>query len=151
MKPFKPRYRSVIDFALQNNDSLAQIYKQSLLLLNVQETLRAGLGPILGPHLFIASLTEKSMVIFTDNQIWTTRLRSRTPDILNLARQATGNNALESVRIRINPGLADTPAQKPKAPESGEASRLLADVAATINDEPLKNVLLKLSGSTRKS
>lgn len=151
MQTSNPRHRNIRDIALEDNDSLSQIYKHSLALLSVQEKVRSGLGPILGPHLFIASLTDKTMVIFTDNPIWTTRLRSRTPDILSLARLATKNSHLETVRIRVNPGLAETPASQTTVAGSREASRLLAEVAATISDEPLKTVLMKLSGSTRKS
>lgn len=150
MQPSKHRHRNIREIALDNKDSLLQIYKHCLILLSVQDKVRSGLGPVLGPHFFIASLTERSMVIFTDNQIWTTRLRSQTAEILKIAKLASGFKHLESVRIRIDPGLAETPTVQTAVTETREASRLLAEVAATITDKPLKNVLMKLSGSTRK-
>lgn len=147
----KPRPRNIQDIAVTNNDIFANIYKRSLAILKVQESVRLKLGPVLAGHLHVANMSTDTITIYTDSQAWATKLRFQTSEIINITRQATGLSGLISVRIKVSPAL--TAAVKP-APEksvlmSPATSRLLAKVAASIDDPALQAAILKLSLNKR--
>lgn len=137
--------RDIQDIASSDNDILANLYKHSLAILNIQSSVRLALGQPLSQHLHIANITADSITIFTDSQAWATKLRFETQEIINIARKLSGFNNLESVRIRVSPELVKTARPGKSISMSPSTSRLLRKVAENINDTALQTALLKLS------
>ena len=141
----KYRPRNISDIAVNNNDVLANLYRHSLEILKIQETIRLALGPPLAQHLHVANVSPDTIIIFTDSQAWATKLRFQTQDIINIVKKTTGYTRLESVRIKLSPLLRTT--TTPGSPLSISAStpRLLKKVAKNINDTAIQEALIKLS------
>ncbi len=99
-------------------------------------------------HVHVANLNPESIVIFTENQSWATKLRFRIPEIIKITRAHTGFKDLDTVRIKVSPALITTSAPEHSVMTtllSPETTRLLARVAENIDDDALQTALLKLS------
>jgi len=138
--------RNIQDIAINNKDILANLYKHSLAILKVQESLRLDLGPALAPHLYVANVSPDTITIYTDSQAWATKLRFQTSEIIRTAKKTTGFIGLLSVRIKVSPALtlSSTPERAKSISLSPSTARLLAKVAATIDDPALQTAILKL-------
>ncbi len=145
MPIYKSRPRNIKDIAVSNNDILANLYKHSLTILKIQESVRLALGPPLAQHLYVANISPDSIIIFTDSQAWATKLRFQTQEIINTAKKITGFNDLESVRIKVSPLLTTTTRPGNSISISPSTTQLLRTVAENINDTALQTALLKLS------
>jgi hypothetical protein len=139
--------RNIQDIAINNNDVLANLYKHSLAILKVQDSLRLQLGPALAPHLYVANLGPDTITIYTDSQAWATKLRFQTSEIIRTAKKTTGLNGLLSVRIKVSPALIHSPSIPERSDSlllSPSTARLLAKVAENIDDPALQTAILKL-------
>jgi len=131
-----------------NIDNLSALYKQTLAILSIQNILRSSLGSDLAQHVHVANITPDSIVIFTENQSWATKLRFRIPEIIKITRTHTGFKDLESVRIKVSPALITTSIPENSVITSSlspKTTRLLTRVAENIDDDALQTALLKLS------
>lgn len=141
----KYRPRNIQDIAVNNKDVLANLYKHSLAILKIQESVRLAVGQPLAQHLYVANVSPDSIIIFTDSQAWATKLRFQTQQIIHIAKQITGFNDLKSVSIKVSPLLVTTTRPGNSKSISPSTTQLLKKVAENINDPALKTALLKLS------
>lgn len=137
--------RNIQDIALSNNDICANLYKRSLVILALQESIRLGLGTPLSQHLYVADPGPHSLTIFTDSQAWATKIRFQSAKILDIVRKVSGIQNPESVRVKVDPALANTSLSVKALSISPATSRLLATMADNSTDNALRSVLLKLS------
>ena len=84
--------------------------------------------------------------MITTSPAWATRLRYNIPQILSILRDQLGQTKLKTIRIKIVPVTSFFPVSTiPKPVLSKNSSELILQTANSIEDENLRNVLLKLS------
>jgi len=148
MAESKPKTaRSFRDIALHNNNALAALYRHSQDILKIQNIIKDHLGTPLNQHFSVANYGTDSLIIVADSPVWASRLRFRTAEILQLARNTPWLQGLRSIRIKINP-RSDRVAGREKPPAvSPETRRLLRRVAENTTDSRLKAILLNIAGN----
>ena len=112
--------------------------------------LRSALPPESDGHYHVAGIRDRTLVIMTDSPVWTTRLRQLGPRILGVL-QGSGQKHLQHIRVFSRPSRAADarpPVSRPAArePISAQSSRLIEQTASSIDDDGLRNALLKLAG-----
>lgn len=122
---------------------------RSLEQLNLQ--LRNALPPECDGHYNVAAIHDRTVVIVTDSPVWTTRLRQLGPLILETLAGKT-RQQLQHVRIisRHGPVVSDYKPPVVKRELSQQSSEQIAQTASYINDEHLRDALLKISRHAKK-
>lgn len=111
--------------------------------------LRSELPPECDGHFHVANIHGNTLVIMTDSPVWTTRIRQLGPRIL-ANMQNSGRKNLLHIRVFSRPGQSATvkppaPAKTRHEPISAQSTRLITQTAAFINDDGLRDALLKLA------
>ena len=111
--------------------------------------LRSELPPESDGHYHVANIQDRTVVIMTDSPVWTTRLRQLGPSILNIL-QNSGKKNLLHIRVFSRPAqspVARSPGAVKTKPRqiSVQSSRLLNQAASSIEDDGLREALLKLA------
>lgn len=125
--------------------------RQTQQLARIDHVIKSAL-PVAGhPHIQVAHITDKELVIITDSPAWSTRLRLHTQDMLYMLSQHTDLD-ISSIRIRL---LKNHQPAKPKQPIkqpirlSRSSAQLISQIAETITDPELKHSLEKLAKRTK--
>jgi hypothetical protein len=123
-------------------------------LRRLTSLLRSELPPESDGHYHVANIRDRTIVIMTDSPVWTTRLRQMGPRILS-ALHSYGEKQLLHVRVFSRPphSVDRAPAQPAKQPPkviSAQSSRLIHQAACCIDDDRLRQALLKLAMHTSK-
>ena len=110
------------------------------------------LPPETSGHYHVAGIDNSTLIIITDSPVWTTRLRQLGPLIIQALTNKTGKD-LQHVRIVSRHGSikaphhADLTINRVLSKKSGEQ---VAQAAEYIEDQELKEALLKLSKRSEK-
>ncbi len=134
-------------FDARLDDSLK---KRARELGRLTSLLRSELPPESDGHYHVAGVRDRTLVIMTDSPVWTTRLRQLGPKILGIL-QNSGNKHVLHVRVFSRPSRASAarppaPAPASREPISPQSGRLIEQTASFIDDDGLRNALLKLAG-----
>lgn len=111
--------------------------------------LRSELPPESDGHYHVANIHDRTVVIMTDSPVWTTRLRQLGPSILTIL-QNSGKQHLLHIRVFSRP-TQSAPARPPQKNRteprqiSRQSSQLISQTAAFIEDDGLREALLKLA------
>lgn len=110
--------------------------------------LRGELPPELDGHYHVANIRDRTVVIMTDSPVWTTRLRQLGPRILTVL-QDSGRKHLLHVRVLCRPTQTTdharpAPVKKPPKTISQQSGRLIHQAASCIEDDGLRQALLRL-------
>jgi hypothetical protein len=114
--------------------------------------LRSELPPECDGHFDVANIRDRTLVIMTDSPVWTTRLRQLGPTILTIL-QNSGRKNLLHIQVFSRPGqtavarVAATAKTRPRQ-ISAQSSQLLSQAASFIEDDSLREALLKLARHT---
>jgi hypothetical protein len=138
-------------------DSFKSKLDQSLIkrareLEQLTSLLRSELPPECDGHYHVANIRDRTCVIITDSPVWTTRLRQLGPRILAVLQNG-GRKDLLHLQVSSRPVQSST-AKAPEIPKtrprqiSPQSSRLLNQTASFIEDEGLRDALLKLASHT---
>ena len=114
--------------------------------------IRSELPPECDGHYHVANIRDRTLVIITDSPVWTTRLRQLGPRILNIL-QNSGRKNLLHIQVFSRPAqprvTRATETKKPRPRQlSPQSSQLLNQTASFIEDEGLRDALLKLARHT---
>jgi hypothetical protein len=128
------------------------LIKRARELGRLTSLIRSELPPECDGHYHVANIRDRTLVIITDSPVWTTRLRQLGPRILDIL-QNSGRKNLLHIQVYSRPAqprltrAAETtkPAPRQLSPQS---SRLLNQAASFIEDEGLRDALLKLARHT---
>jgi hypothetical protein len=133
-------------FNARLDDSLR---KRAQELGRLTSVLRSELPPESDGHYHVANIHDRTVVIMTDSPVWTTRLRQLGPRILTILQNSGRKNLLH---IRVFSRPAQSPVARPPDSEkikprqiSRQSSRLLNQAATSIEDDGLREALLKLA------
>lgn len=112
--------------------------------------LRKALPEALGAHCLACVDRDDTLVVFTDGAAWATQLRFTIPSRLaGLAGRFGGSWTRCQVRIAAPPGSArPTRGAPPRIPDAHAADALTV-AAETIDSDPLRDALLRLSATWR--
>jgi len=141
--------RKIGDIILSNKGIPESLYKRSLELIKLQESIRLELGSPLSEHLYLANFCKDTIVIFTDSPAWAAKLRFKTNRIIEIARNQPKLQQLQTVRIRTSPMLLAETRKGDSVSISPAATRLLEEVAQNMDDPELRHSLLRLSQNKR--
>ncbi len=136
-------------FNTRLDDSLK---KRAQELRRLTSLLRSELPPESDGHYHVANIQNGTLVIMTDSPVWTTRLRQLGPNILTVL-QNSGKKNLMHIRVFSRPAQSVTtrpPASVKTRPEpiSRQSSELITQTASFIDDDGLRNALLRLAKHT---
>jgi hypothetical protein len=134
-----------------NNILNPGILAHSRKLEHLTMLLRNELPPECDGHYHAAAIHGNTLVIVTDSPVWTTRLRQLGPGILQLLKNKIPQN-LQHIRVISRRGPAVSNHEQPavKRELSQQSSQHIAQTANYIENEPLKQALLKISRHGQK-
>jgi len=130
----------------------ASLKKRTQELRHLTSLLRSGLPPECDGHYHVANIRDRTLVIMTDSPVWTTRLRQLGPAILTLL-QDSGRKNLMHIRVFSRPAQSapvkpPTPVKIRPEPISPQSSRVITQTASCIENDGLRDALLKLASHT---
>ena len=98
------------------------------------------------PHLSIANLNHKQLVLVTDSSVWASRLRLYTGTMLEMLQQHSDTD-ITHIKVRqVQSRLNIKPEIKKKHREMGSrVGQLITQSASSIEDDALQEALLKLA------
>ena len=126
--------------------------KRARELTRLNDILRCELPPECDGHYHVANIHGSTLVIMTDSPVWTTRIRQLGPRILTVL-QSRCRQKLVHIRVFSRPGHSPvakppTPSKKKHQPISARSSRLISQTASFIDNDDLRDALLKLARHT---
>lgn len=101
--------------------------------------------PHLGSHCRVAALEQDVLTLHTDSPAWAAKLRFLTADILKIIRDSSTFGSVSTIRVKARPPETKPQPAAPAAKMSPHTTRLLRDIAETIEDPELRASLLRLS------
>jgi len=141
---------SLLDsFKSRLDDSLIRRTRE---LERLTSLIRSELPPECDGHYHVANIRDRTLVIITDSPVWTTRLRQLGPRILSILQNSGSKNLLH-IQVSSRPvqprvtRTAETTKARPRH-ISPQSSQLLYQAASFIEDEGLRDALLKLARHT---
>lgn len=135
-----------------SHQQLNKLYLHAKDIYALNEKLQNHLDPTLGSHCFIANYTAETLTINADTSAWASKLRNYIPDILHFSRHKCGLNELISICIKTSPNqdytiqsnIASTRLTR-KAFLSKKSARFIENVATSMTDPALREVILRIS------
>ena len=115
-------------------------------------------------HVQVANIRQQNLMLITDSPVWTTRLRQLSPQILqhlreNSAHFLTSDNTQVIHHIQISTRYqrnntdelrADAKKHHNKPVISEKTAKLLSQSAGSIENQQLKNALLRVARHTKE-
>ena len=111
--------------------------------------LRNELPPEVDGHFSVANIRDRTLVIMSDSPVWATRLRQLGPQIVNIL-QNNGKKNLLHIQVFSRPPSSAVarqpePPQQPARSLSPQSTELINQTASYIEDENLREAMLKLA------
>ena len=111
--------------------------------------LRNELPPEVDGHFSVANIRDRTLVIMSDSPVWATRLRQLGPQIVNIL-QNNGKKNLLHIQVFSRPSNSPVarqpePTQRPARTLSQQSTELINQTATYIEDENLREAMLKLA------
>ena len=111
--------------------------------------LRNELPPEVDGHFSVANIRDRTLVIMSDSPVWATRLRQLGPQIVNIL-QNKGKKNLLHIQVFSRPPSSPVarqpePPQRPARILSQQSTELINQTASYIEDENLREAMLKLA------
>jgi hypothetical protein len=111
--------------------------------------LRNELPPEVDGHFSVANIRDRTLVIMSDSPVWATRLRQLGPQIVNIL-QNKGKKNLLHIQVFSRPPSSPVarppePPQRPARTLSQQSTELINQTASYIEDEKLREAMLKLA------
>ena len=133
---------------LLKNRKLATIIKKTAALQKLNSAVREVIDPALCEHFLVASTSGNTLTLNAKNPAWATRLRYLAPQLLDLMQSHELLKNFTQIAIKVD--LTETPEliQTPMRPLSASNAKMITLTAAGIEDEKLKQALLKLAKHT---
>jgi hypothetical protein len=89
---------------MMKHGALNQLFQQSQLLKQLEQTLYTQLPTPLNQHCHIANLRGKVLIIHTDSALWATQLRYLIPELINQWQQDISPlSAIDNIEVKVYP------------------------------------------------
>lgn len=142
----KHTLKTIATYIKNDQHSCSDLVKKAQTIQQIGKELNAELNPSLRGHCTLANINQDVATLITPSSAWATRLRYNIPEIISILRDKLGQKNLKTIRIKIVPTTSNFPVSTiPKPVLSKFSADVIQQTALSIDDENLRNVLLKLS------
>jgi hypothetical protein len=140
----------------QDSAILGSILNKLKELHSLHKILANYLDAKLASRCSVSNLEENCLTVVTESALWATPFRFQIPVLIEKLKQHTELSTLSKIICKIRPAQ-----HKPKPPAasterlaprlSAQTGEMISTIAATINDEKLKAVMLNIAKHTHSS
>jgi len=149
MSKQKKSYSSVGTIITSDNEALSHIVLKTQKLLKLQKELLSVLDPEIRGHCYLANFENGILFLAAESNVWATRLRFATPDLLKKLKPLKGFKDLNSIQCAVMMDDKNISSRKATPIEMNrENAEHLKALAKTIKNEKLKKSLLNLAKDT---
>ncbi|MGY8814519.1 MAG: DciA family protein [Gammaproteobacteria bacterium] len=134
-----------INSFLGRNNTLGNLYSQSLEILKLQKIICDTLGHPLSNHLHLSHVNSDTLLLYTDSPTWAAKIRFSATEIIKIVNQFTSFQKVTTIRVKINPSLCIVTDSENRILISSSTADHLEKVAENIDDYEIKSSLLKLA------
>lgn len=123
-----------------------KLLNRALQLEKLNKLVKSALPADCHPHVACAGIRDTSLILVSDSPVWSSKIRLYSALILNMV-QELGSYQVQQVQVRQTVKKFQPHPRKPAVARKlgpGNA-RLIRTTADSIEDEDLKNALLKLA------
>ncbi len=141
--------KSLASILKSDKFDLKSLIKKAQTIHDIEQKLKNKLDNSFSDKFELANITEDVAVLLTTSSAWATRLRYHIPFILNTLNTELNLKRIKTVRIKIAKTEPNTPATITKSNKlSNQSASVLSLAAESIQDEALKQSLLKIAQNT---
>lgn len=145
----KPR---TINTLLEGADSVLQRAIQRASQLNQLNRAVKSLLPVeLADHCRVANLRDNCLIIHVDANVWATRLRYQTPELLKALHEQLKLNQARKIEIKVTPSFPSSVKTNRRATLSSDAAATITASAKHITHPALRTALERLAKHGKKS
>lgn len=132
---------------LGKKGDVADLVTEARRLSRLTRLLQNELDSALAPHCQVTRLAPPELTILTDSPVWATRLRLHASVLAKqLHEKYIEFQKVEYIEVKVYPSRHETPDPEPLPRQiSSEAANSIIAMAQSLEDEPLKEALLKLA------
>jgi hypothetical protein len=139
------------DSFLSSND-LQRLLQKAKLLMAINEKLKEYLVPEIFHYCQAANIQDGKLVILTANSSVATQIRLRTSTLLTQFRQDPLLQSVNEIQAKVRRDITSTTKSKKKYHQikllSTETAQLVHDIAQSIEDPKLREVLERIASRT---
>lgn len=144
--------RAIVQFlATPGPDAIDATIERGRQLLRLWQRMQPLLDAELASHCQLLNFRNGMLIMACDSTAWATRLRYQIPTLLKMVREITGQEALQDIRIKIQP-VSQKPAPQSRKPAAitSHGAYCLKQCASTITDPALRRALERLAQHQRE-
>jgi hypothetical protein len=148
----------MVDFHSKKADSflssqdLQRLLQKAKLLLAINEKLKEYIAPEIFHYCQAGNIQDGKLVILTANSSVATQIRLRTSNLLAQFRQDPLLQTVQEIQAKVRRDITATTSSKKKRqqlmPLSPETAQLVHDIAQSIEDPKLREVLERIASRT---
>lgn len=150
----RKHYQNIAEILKQENTGLNKILSKTLELQRLQQMVIPELPEELQPHCQVASWDNGQLSLVADSNVWATRLRYATGELLSNLRVKHQLYNLKNIHCKVR--LSPHEQLKPTTPVkpgiiSQSRLRILQQEATAIENSPVRDALIRLLVLNSKS
>lgn len=134
-----------INSILSHGPDISRLISHSNSLLKLQSILRSKLHSPESEHVFLASVSEDTAILYTDSPAWASKLRFKTQQLIDILSNISDFPQIKTIRIKVSPTLYIEPEENTPTKLPPKTSKFLEEIANNMNDPELKSALIRLS------
>jgi len=96
-------------------------------------------------HIYLASVSEDTAILYTDSPAWASKLRFKTQQLIDIFSNIPDFPKIKTIRIKVSPTLYIEQEENTPINLTPKTSKFLEEIADNMNDPELKSALLRLS------
>ncbi len=133
------------------NSALSTLLPRCHYLLRIEQLLTTCWPVEVAPHVRVAALAERKLLLCADSSAWAARLRFLSPQIIQFWRREMCNfPEIDTLRVKVCAMPAPAPIALVHTPLSPASAQIIGECAQTIADPVLQRALLRLAGRARR-
>jgi len=134
-----------INTILSQGPDISRLILHSYSLLRFQSIIRSKLNSPESEHIYLASVSEDTAILYTDSPAWASKLRFKTQQLIDIFRNIPNFPKIKTIRIKVSPTLYIEQEENIPTNLTPKTSKFLEEIADNMNDPELKSALLRLS------
>ncbi len=134
-----------INAILKNGPDISRVISHSYSLLKLQSVIRSHIKTPESEHIYLASVSQDALILYTDSPAWAAKLRFRTQQLIDIIRNYTEFPQINTIRIKVSPALIHTEDTTEFTGLSPKTTKYLEEMAENMPDPQFKAAFAKLS------
>jgi hypothetical protein len=140
-----------INKILESGPDIFRVISHAKALLKLQSLIRSNINQPESDHIYLASVSQETVILYTDSPAWAAKLRFRTQQLIDIMRNYLEFPHINTIRIKVSPVLNKGENLIKIAGLSQKTAKLLEETAQNMDDQELKSALLRLSKLDKSS